>query len=123
MFQPQTKLPKVGTTIFTVMSQLALEHQAVNLGQGFPDFEVPRRLVDALARAMAEGRNQYAPMTGVPALRQAIPHRQAQIGDIQHQHQHYGNADAGADAQQQAYRQPGAGARRQGKLRQRRHGV
>ena len=69
---PQTKLPRVGTTIFTVMSQLALEHQAVNLGQGFPDFEVPRRLVDALARAMAEGRNQYAPMTGVPALRQAI---------------------------------------------------
>ena len=67
-----TKLPKVGTTIFTVMSQLALEHQAVNLGQGFPDFDVPQRLVDALARAMAEGKNQYAPMTGVPALRQAI---------------------------------------------------
>lgn len=67
-----TKLPKVGTTIFTVMSQLALEHQAVNLGQGFPDFDVPQRLVDALARAMAEGKNQYAPMTGVPALREAI---------------------------------------------------
>jgi len=67
-----TKLPKVGTTIFTVMSQLALEHQAVNLGQGFPDFDVPQRLVDALARAMADGKNQYAPMTGVPALRQAI---------------------------------------------------
>ncbi|MET4727356.1 methionine aminotransferase [Lysobacter enzymogenes] len=67
-----TKLPKVGTTIFTVMSQLALEHQAVNLGQGFPDFDVPQRLVDALARAMAEGKNQYAPMTGVPVLRQAI---------------------------------------------------
>lgn len=69
---PETKLPKVGTTIFTVMSQLALEHQAVNLGQGFPDFDVPARLVDALARAMAEGKNQYAPMTGIPALRQAI---------------------------------------------------
>src|SRR5689334_14848003 len=67
-----TKLPKVGTTIFTVMSQLALEHSAVNLGQGFPDFAVPEFLVDALARAMREGRNQYAPMTGVPALRQAI---------------------------------------------------
>lgn len=67
-----TKLPKVGTTIFTVMSQLALEHQAVNLGQGFPDFDVPQRLVDALARAMADGKNQYAPMTGVPALREAI---------------------------------------------------
>src|SRR4249920_337498 len=68
----QTKLPKVGTTIFTVMSQLAVEHQAVNLGQGFPDFSVPEFLVDALARAMHEGKNQYAPMTGIPSLRQAI---------------------------------------------------
>ncbi|TCZ87077.1 pyridoxal phosphate-dependent aminotransferase [Lysobacter sp. N42] len=69
---PETKLPKVGTTIFTVMSQLAVEHGAVNLGQGFPDFDVPARLVDAMARAMREGRNQYSPMTGVPPLRQAI---------------------------------------------------
>ena len=72
MFQPQTKLPKVGTTIFTVMSQLAAEHGAVNLGQGFPDFAVPQRLVDELDRAMRAGHNQYAPMTGVPALREAI---------------------------------------------------
>ena len=70
--QPETKLPKVGTTIFTVMSQLAAEHGAVNLGQGFPDFPVPGRLVDALSRAMQAGHNQYAMMTGVPALRQAI---------------------------------------------------
>ena len=69
---PATKLPKVGTTIFTVMSQLAVEHGAVNLGQGFPDFDAPARLVDALARAMREGKNQYSPMTGIPALRQAI---------------------------------------------------
>jgi len=68
----QTKLPKVGTTIFTVMSQLAQEHGAVNLGQGFPDFSVPRRLVEELDRAMRDGHNQYAPMTGVPVLRQAI---------------------------------------------------
>lgn len=67
-----TKLPKVGTTIFTVMSQLAAEHGAVNLGQGFPDFPVPARLVDALNRAMLAGHNQYPPMTGIPALRQAI---------------------------------------------------
>ncbi|KAF1718060.1 aminotransferase [Pseudoxanthomonas yeongjuensis] len=67
-----TKLPKVGTTIFTVMSQLAAEHGAVNLGQGFPDFAVPQRLVDELDAAMRAGHNQYAPMTGVPALRQAI---------------------------------------------------
>ena len=72
MFQPQTKLPKVGTTIFTVMSQLAAEHGAVNLGQGFPDFAVPQRLVDELDHAMRAGHNQYAPMTGVAPLRQAI---------------------------------------------------
>ena len=70
--KPDTKLPQVGTTIFTVMSQLAAEHDAVNLGQGFPDFDVPGRLVDALDRAMRQGHNQYAPMTGIPALRQAI---------------------------------------------------
>lgn len=68
----QTKLPRVGTTIFTVMSQLAAEHGAVNLGQGFPDFAVPGRLVDALERAMRAGHNQYPPMTGIPALREAI---------------------------------------------------
>lgn len=68
----QTKLPKVGTTIFTVMSQLAAQHDAVNLGQGFPDFPVPERLIEALDRAMREGANQYAMMNGTPRLRQAI---------------------------------------------------
>jgi methionine aminotransferase len=72
---PETKLPKVGTTIFTVMSQLAAEHGAVNLGQGFPDFNVPERLIEALDRAMREGKNQYAPMTGIPSLRQAIANK------------------------------------------------
>lgn len=67
-----SKLPQVGTTIFTVMSQLAAETGAVNLGQGFPDFAVPEPLMDALARAMRDGRNQYAPMPGLPALREAI---------------------------------------------------
>ncbi|MHB1895536.1 MAG: pyridoxal phosphate-dependent aminotransferase [Metallibacterium sp.] len=70
--QIETKLPAVGTTIFTVMSQLALQHQAINLGQGFPDFDPPQALQDALARAMREGRNQYAPMTGITALREQI---------------------------------------------------
>ncbi|HET9835638.1 MAG TPA: methionine aminotransferase, partial [Rhodanobacteraceae bacterium] len=70
--QIETKLPKVGTTIFTVMSQLALEHKAVNLGQGFPDFEPPQNLRDALVRAMNEGRNQYAPMSGIARLREQI---------------------------------------------------
>lgn len=70
--QIESKLPKVGTTIFTVMSQLAAEHKAVNLGQGFPDFDGPPALREALARHMAEGKNQYAPMTGVPRLREQI---------------------------------------------------
>jgi methionine transaminase len=67
-----SRLPFVGTTIFTVMSQLAQEHGAVNLGQGFPDFDCEPRLKDLVTQAMAEGHNQYPPMAGVPALRQAI---------------------------------------------------
>ena len=67
-----SRLPGVGTTIFSVMSALAAETGAVNLGQGFPDFDCDPRLVDAVAAAMRAGLNQYAPMTGVPALRQAI---------------------------------------------------
>jgi methionine aminotransferase len=69
---PLSKLPDVGTTIFTVMSRLAAECGAINLSQGFPDFDCDPALVDAVARHMREGRNQYAPMQGVPALRQAI---------------------------------------------------
>ncbi|WP_407351323.1 pyridoxal phosphate-dependent aminotransferase [Luteimonas sp. R10] len=77
--KPDTKLPKVGTTIFAVMSQLAAEHGAVNLGQGFPDFAVPPRLVEELDRAMRAGHNQYAPMTGIPALRQAVAAKTARV--------------------------------------------
>ncbi len=68
----ETKLPAVGTTIFTVMSALATEKGAVNLGQGFPDFDCDPQLVDAVTHAMARGLNQYPPMPGVPALREAI---------------------------------------------------
>ena len=68
----ETKLPKVGTTIFSVMSHLAMQHKAVNLGQGFPDFEPPQALRDALSRAMADGFNQYAPGIGTAALREQI---------------------------------------------------
>ncbi len=67
-----SKLPNVGTTIFTVMSALATEHKAVNLGQGFPDFECAPELVNAVTAAMQAGHNQYPPMTGVPALREAV---------------------------------------------------
>ena len=71
----ESKLPAVGTTIFTVMSRLAAEHGAINLSQGFPDFEPPPRLVELVERHMRRGphaQNQYAPMTGLPALREAI---------------------------------------------------
>ncbi|MDP3251576.1 MAG: pyridoxal phosphate-dependent aminotransferase [Hydrogenophaga sp.] len=67
-----SRLPNVGTTIFTVMSALAAEHGAVNLGQGFPDFNCDPALVDAVAQAMQAGHNQYPPMPGVPTLRQAM---------------------------------------------------
>ena len=67
-----TKLPSVGTTIFTIMSTLAADKGAVNLGQGFPDFNCDPALVAAVSDAMARGLNQYPPMTGVPVLREAI---------------------------------------------------
>lgn len=67
-----SKLPNVGTTIFTQMSQLAVETGALNLSQGFPDFEGPQALRDAVGRHIANGHNQYAPMTGLPALRQQV---------------------------------------------------
>jgi methionine aminotransferase len=67
-----SRLPQVGTTIFTVMSALAAEHGAVNLGQGFPDFDCDPALLDAVQAAMREGLNQYPPMAGVPLLRQRV---------------------------------------------------
>lgn len=67
-----SKLPQVGTTIFTVMSALAAEHNAVNLGQGFPDFECAPALLNAVTAAMQAGHNQYPPMPGIPALREAV---------------------------------------------------
>lgn len=68
----QTRLPKVGTTIFTVMSALAAEHKAVNLGQGFPDFDCDPSLVEEVSRAMRAGMNQYPPMPGALALRETV---------------------------------------------------
>jgi methionine aminotransferase len=67
-----SRLPDVGTTIFTVMSALAAKHQAVNLGQGFPDFPCDPKLVQDVTQAMADGRNQYAPMPGVAPLRTTV---------------------------------------------------
>ena len=73
MFKPpKSRLPQVGTTIFTVMSALAAEHQAVNLGQGFPDFPCDPALLEGVNRAMQAGHNQYPPMAGVAVLRDAV---------------------------------------------------
>ena len=77
MAAPDSKLPGVGTTIFTVMSRLANEQGAVNLGQGFPDFQPPPRLAALVGEHIAAGHNQYAPMPGDPALCRAIAVRMA----------------------------------------------
>jgi methionine transaminase len=66
------KLPEVGTTIFTIMSRRARELDALNLGQGFPDYDIDPRLTELVAEAMRAGHNQYAPMEGLPALRERI---------------------------------------------------
>ncbi|MFT4614050.1 MAG: methionine aminotransferase [Bacteroidia bacterium] len=68
----KSKLPRVGTTIFTTMSALATEAGALNLSQGFPDFDAPSGLTEAMAKAVRDGYNQYAPMAGLPALREQI---------------------------------------------------
>ncbi len=73
----QSKLPEVGTTIFTVMSQLAIEHNAVNLGQGFPDFPMPDELCRLVDDAMQKGFNQYTHMAGYPLLRERLAEKAA----------------------------------------------
>ena len=75
----QSKLPNVGTTIFTVMSQLAVEHGAVNLGQGFPDFPMSEALTGLVSKAMQDGNNQYVHMNGYPALRVALAEKAAAL--------------------------------------------
>jgi methionine aminotransferase len=73
--QYQSKLPNLGTTIFTVMSALAAKHNAINLSQGFPDFESDPKLIDLVTKAMKSGYNQYAPMAGILELREAIANK------------------------------------------------
>jgi methionine aminotransferase len=68
----QSRLPHIGTTIFTVMSQLANEHQAINLSQGFPDFAPPAGLIERMVHHISHSNQQYAPMAGAPVLREAI---------------------------------------------------
>jgi methionine aminotransferase len=75
----QSKLPNVGTTIFTVMSQLAVEHKAVNLGQGFPDFPMSEKLTGLVNEAMQQGFNQYVHMNGWPLLRERLAEKVADL--------------------------------------------
>lgn len=78
-FTPESKLPALGTTIFSQMSALAQQHNAINLSQGFPDFDGPHYLQRRLAHHVGQGANQYAPMAGVPALREAIAKKTAEL--------------------------------------------
>jgi methionine aminotransferase len=70
--QIRSRLPDVGTSIFSVMSKMALEHGAINLSQGFPDFSIDHNIIELSTHYMREGHNQYAPMPGVPVLREVI---------------------------------------------------
>jgi methionine aminotransferase len=76
---PPSRLPEIGTTIFTVMSALAQQHGAVNLGQGFPDFDCDPRLIEAVERALRAGLNQYPPMAGVAALREVVAQKMERL--------------------------------------------
>ena len=78
-FQLKSRLPNVGTTIFSVMSALATQHKAVNLGQGFPDFACDAKLIEFVSQAMQQGHNQYPVMAGVPALREKIANKVEQL--------------------------------------------
>ncbi len=74
----QSKLPNVGTTIFTVMSKMAQDYKAINLSQGFPDFDCPERLKELVSHYLNDRRNQYPPMTGIPSLREQIASKVSQ---------------------------------------------
>lgn len=81
----RSKLPETGTSIFTEMSRLAAEHGAINLSQGFPDFDCSPRLISLVHRHLQAGRNQYAPMAGVGILREKISHKVAEtMGVVYH---------------------------------------
>lgn len=74
-----SKLPDVGTTIFTVMTRLASQHNAINLSQGFPDFDCDPELVELVCKYMRDGHNQYAPMQGIPVLRERIAEKTQEL--------------------------------------------
>src|SRR4051812_16246814 len=80
----KSKLPAAGTTIFSIMSALANEHKAINLSQGFPNFETPDELISLVNQFMKKGMNQYAPMQGIMALREAIAEKMEELYGIKY---------------------------------------
>lgn len=92
----KSKMPKQETSIFAVMSALANEHKAINLSQGFPDFEISPRLIDLVHKYMKKGKNQYAPMTGIPELREQIANKVELLYGIKYDFQKEINITAGA---------------------------
>ena len=99
MHYPDTltsKLPEAGTTIFAIMSKLANEHNAINLSQGFPDFECSEELISLVNKYMKKGYNQYAPLEGVPVLREAITEKVEKLYSAKYHPQKEVNVTAGA---------------------------
>jgi methionine aminotransferase len=94
--QIETKMPYIGTTIFTTMTKLAQDHNALNLGQGFPDFDTDPKLLDMVTQAMAQGHNQYPQMPGVLPLRQAIQKKVKAIYDRHYDHDNEITVTSGA---------------------------
>lgn len=93
---PISKLPEVGTTIFTVMSKMAAEHNAINLSQGFPNFPVDPKLLELSCVYMRKGMNQYSPMEGVMSLREGIAEKHEKLYNIQYSPETEVNITAGA---------------------------
>ena len=85
----QSKLPNVGTTIFTVMSTLAVQYNAINLGQGFPDYEMSSELTNLVNEAMQKGNNQYVHMNGLPLLRQRLAEKVQDLYKCRNRYYHY----------------------------------
>ena len=113
-----SRLAGFGTTIFTEMSALAERTGAINLGQGFPDQDGPAEVLEAAAAAMRNGRNQYAPLPGVPALRQAIAEHQQRFYGIALDPDTAGAGDDGRDRGDHLRRaRPGRAGRGRARLR------
>lgn len=96
VLQLKSKLPRVGTNVFSVMSALATQHKAINLGQGFPDFACDPQLIDAVTEAMRQGHNQYPLMTGVPLLRERVAQKMEVVHGVRYDAQTEVTITAGA---------------------------